>query len=85
MILGIISIVYSFSLFASIICNQIEDFVKQGFISLAVFMAILAVMALIFAFASRLKGYRAGKSTSAIVMGFIALTFCIATIVKILV
>lgn len=87
MIMGILGVVYGPLLFISAIAAySAHAFTSTGnaseaFTGMGIEIAIFGILALIFGFVSRHKGYRKGKSLSAVVMGFITLAFCAAVIV----
>ncbi|MCQ2440748.1 MAG: hypothetical protein MJ076_02480 [Clostridia bacterium] len=86
MIMGILGVVYSPILLISLISNMnlnndlINDF-KKSVIGMCVEIAIFGILAVVFGFVSRLKGYKKGKSVAALIMGFITLAICVTTII----
>lgn len=81
MIMGILGVVYSPITLISTTDIDTNTIQRQSCITMAIYIAVFGILALIFGFNSRAKGYKKGQSTSAIVMGFITLVFCIATII----
>lgn len=92
MVMGILGVVYGTLLLFSAIMTYVtrasafvnEVLAEKNNTSMAgidIEVAIFGILALIFGFVSRHKGYRRGKSLSAVIMGFITLAFCIAAMV----
>lgn len=75
MVMGILGVVYSLTLLLSFI--SFGEAVAMG-----VYLTTFAILALIFGFTSRAKGYKSGQSASALVMGCITIAFYIITILK---
>lgn len=83
MVMGILGVVYSpLTLISTSGINISTDATfAPGCIVMAIYIAVFGILALAFGFASRAKRYKKGQSMSAIIMGFITLAFCVATII----
>lgn len=89
MIMGILGVVYGTLLLFSAIMTYVTrasafgngvlaEKKNMSVVGFGIEIAIFGILALIFGFVSRHRGYRRGKSLSAVIMGFITLAFCIA-------
>lgn len=69
MVLGIVGLVYSFSLFSMVsVVNRLESILFA-----ILFLMSMPILALCFSFPARKRGYKNGISTSGLVLGTIAL------------
>lgn len=77
LVLGIVSIVYSFSILAASNFNG----PKLPIVSLAIYIMIFAVLSLIFGLTAHKKGCTLKKKTAGIILSIISIIFLIAGII----
>jgi len=86
MVLGIIGLVYTFSMFITALDYFYSYFgVNEGLITVIIFFSIFPILAVSLAGAGRHKGYRTSVSTSGVVMGVIGLVLSFLALIATLV
>ncbi len=79
LVMGILGVIYSpLTLFSAL---EHTYFTIQEKIIMGIYIAIFGILAFSFGFSARKRGCKKGKTLAAIIMGFVSVAFCLASII----